>query len=302
MSRVRSNRVCFTWNNYDEDELDDLEAKLKSLEQLGQLQYSILGREIGESGTPHIQGYVHLRKEYHPSQTCGLQFWKNLLPGGKRMHFENARGKDSHQYIYCTKEGPFIEFGTIKDTEKGQDFAGAIEAAKQDMDICEKEYPELYLKYHFQLEKIHQKAQNQKPESNITELRSWQHQVIDLLKKQNDRQILFVVDEEGGKGKSTLCKHLLQNENTWACQGGKVADLMHAYNTKAEYAIFDMARCNNPDYYPWNFMENLKSGWYTSTKYNGGMKCFKPPKIAVFLNEEPPRNKLSNDRYQIFRI
>lgn len=76
---------------------------------------------------------------------------------------------------------------------------------------------------------------------------------------------------------------------------------MHAYNA-TKYVIFDMARCNNPDYYPWNFMENLKNGWFTSTKYNGGMKIFDPPKIIVLMNQEPPREKLSSDRYDVFHI
>lgn len=84
--------------------------------------------------------------------------------------------------------------------------------------------------------------------------------------------------------------------------GGKIGDLMHSYKTDAEFAVFDMARCNNPDYYPWNFMENLKNGWYTSTKYNGGMRIFTPPKIIVFMNQEPPKDKLSFDRYEIYSI
>lgn len=77
---------------------------------------------------------------------------------------------------------------------------------------------------------------------------------------------------------------------------------MHTYNTTAEYAVFDMARCNNCDYYPWNFMENLKNGWFTSTKYNGGFKIFTPPKIIVFMNDDPPMNKLSRDRFDVMFI
>lgn len=71
---------------------------------------------------------------------------------------------------------------------------------------------------------------------------------------------------------------------------------MHTYDTKATYAVFDMARCNNPDWFPWNFIENLKNGWFCSTKYNGGMKCFTSPKVVVFMNSDLPENKLSADR------
>lgn len=60
-----------------------------------------------------------------------------------------------------------------------------------------------------------------------------------------------------------------------------------------------MARCNDPKFFPWNFIENLKNGWFTTMKYQGMMKCFTPPKIIIFMNQEPEKNKLSIDRYQM---
>jgi len=86
--------------------------------------------------------------------------------------------------------------------------------------------------------------------------------------------------------------------------GGKIADLMHAYSKQQniQYAVFDMARCNDTKYFPWNFIENIKSGWYTSTKYDGGMYTFIAPKVIMFMNEEPPRNVFSKDRYQVINI
>lgn len=63
-----------------------------------------------------------------------------------------------------------------------------------------------------------------------------------------------------------------------------------------------MARCNDSKYFAWNFMENLKNGWFTTMKYQGMMKAFKPPKIVVFMNEEPEMNKLSIDRYDIYYL
>jgi len=139
-------------------------------------------------------------------------------------------------------------------------------------------------------------------------LSEWQTKVVDRLVRQNDRQILFVVDVKGGMGKSFLTKHLLgiNPDTTWACQGGKLTDLMHAFASGAdriETAIFDMARCNNPDWFPWSFMENLKNGWFTSTKYNGRFQpVHEEIKIVVFMNEDPPRNKLSSDRYDVMFI
>lgn len=78
---------------------------------------------------------------------------------------------------------------------------------------------------------------------------------------------------------------------------------MHAFDVNAKYAIFDMARCNDCNYYPWNFMENLKNGWFTTTKYNG-RQCIlnNKIKVLVLMNQEPPKDKLSADRWNIFRI
>lgn len=86
--------------------------------------------------------------------------------------------------------------------------------------------------------------------------------------------------------------------------GGKKADLMNNYpeGDKYKYAIFDMARCNTPECFPWNFMETLKSGHFMSTKYMGGCKVFRKPKICVMMNQEPPLDKLSEDRWDILRL
>ena len=45
------------------------------------------------------------------------------------------------------------------------------------------------------------------------ELYDWQKDAINKLNEQNDRQILWIVDEEGGKGKTTLCKYLIFNND-----------------------------------------------------------------------------------------
>lgn len=81
--------------------------------------------------------------------------------------------------------------------------------------------------------------------------------------------------------------------------GGQTRDLMTAYDTKAKFAVFDFARCNSPEWIPWNFIENIKNGWFTTVKYQGRLTCFDPPKVVIFMNQEPPRNKLSSDRYNV---
>ena len=261
------------------------------------IQYLVVGEEIGEQGTPHLQGFIHLKKD---PKSCGIKFWKSELPQGQQAHFSSARGTDEQNEKYCTKEGPYFEFG--EQAEPECKWGKILETAKKDLHAVMEIDPEIFVKHYNQLKAINDDYNKPKMAADLPELRDWQNVALDKLKNQQDRKILFIVDEEGGKGKSCLAKHIMTTENSWACQGGKINDLMYAYNTDAEYVVFDMARCNNPDYYPWNFMENLKNGWFTSTKYKGGLKMFKAPKIIVFMNELPPKTKLSEDRYEIYII
>lgn len=294
--RVRSNRVTFTINNYDAETYaqaweDYVERRKESIEFL------VVGEEVGASGTPHLQGMVHLKEE---AKACGINFWRAELPGGLGAHFANARGTDAQNLEYCTKDGPYLVVGTP--TEAIDKWNLIFEKAKYSLEEALAIDAEISIKHYNQLRAIYEDHNKPKMDATLPELRPWQQQVITKLENQGKRQILFVVDEEGGKGKSMLAKHLMTTKGVWACQGGKVGDLMYAYDPTCEVAIFDMARCNDPAYYPWNFMENIKSGWFCATKYKGGMKMFKEPKVVVFMNEDPPRNKLSADRYDVFII
>lgn len=293
MARLRTNRVCFTLNNYEQEDVD----KFVEYSTREDVKYLIVGEEVGENGTPHLQGFIHLDAD---RKKCGLKFWKEELPGGKRAHFEAARGTDEQNSKYCTKSGPYLEVGkpSVPESLWGRVF----EAAKQSLEEALAIDPEIAVKHYHQLKSIYDDHNHPQMTSELPELREWQKKAVEMLETQTERQVLFIVDEEGGKGKSALTKHLMTTKKTWACQGGKINDLMYAFDTTAEYAIFDMARCNNPDFYPWNFIENIKSGWFCATKYKGGLKMFNPPKVCVMMNHMPPRDKLSEDRYNVYII
>jgi len=94
-------RWCWTLNNYTDAEVASLNAV-----STDSVTYLVYGREVGESGTPHLQGYVVLRRRLR------LGGVKRLL-GIDRGHFEIARGDDGAASDYCKKDNDFVEIGEL---------------------------------------------------------------------------------------------------------------------------------------------------------------------------------------------
>lgn len=90
---------CFTLNNYTDKEYDYLKTELETLET----KY-IIGKEVGENGTPHLQGYVNFIKKVRP-----LEKIKN-----KRIHWEKCKGSEEANIKYCSKDGNYITNLKIK--------------------------------------------------------------------------------------------------------------------------------------------------------------------------------------------
>lgn len=91
---VRSRAYVYTLNNYTEEE----EKEVQSLPAT----YHVYGRETGESGTPHLQGFI-----YFPNQRS-FNAVKKLVP---RAHWEVARDL-GRAISYSKKDGNVWESGT----------------------------------------------------------------------------------------------------------------------------------------------------------------------------------------------
>lgn len=99
----------FTLNNHTSEEKRILEVDFGNPRKTN---YAIIGEEVGEGGTHHLQGYVECLKR------CGLLAVKEAFPGLKRAHLEIRLGNRRQAIDYCRKEGNFQEFGTIPNNEE----------------------------------------------------------------------------------------------------------------------------------------------------------------------------------------
>jgi len=61
-----------------------------------------MGNEIGESGTPHIQGYIEHEKRFRPSELkFGCIEWNDI-------HWEKRKGNAKQASEYCAKDGDYV--------------------------------------------------------------------------------------------------------------------------------------------------------------------------------------------------
>lgn len=93
----KSRNYCFTLNNYDDSEVETLRS-------LGTtVRYLVFGREVGESGTKHLQGFVSFKNP--------LSFAGAKARISSRAHVEVSMGTGPQAADYCKKDGDFEEFG-----------------------------------------------------------------------------------------------------------------------------------------------------------------------------------------------
>jgi len=60
------------------------------------------GKEVGENGTPHLQGFIVMLKK------CGMATVKAL---NKRMHLEKMKGRIEQSVEYCSKQDSLTVIG-----------------------------------------------------------------------------------------------------------------------------------------------------------------------------------------------
>ena len=103
-------RWCFTLNNYTDDEISSIVPVFNE-----RCSFGLFSKEVGDSGTPHLQGYVEFVDKLRPKS----------LQLVNRIHWEKAKGNRKQNMTYITKDEDIfwsIGFPKKPTTIKQEDF------------------------------------------------------------------------------------------------------------------------------------------------------------------------------------
>lgn len=293
----KDRRYCFTINNYVDHDI----VVVDELAILPNVTYLIYGKEVGETGTPHLQGFFILKAPQR------FSWVKQRLP---RAHIEAARGSSEAAADYCKKEGDFKEIGVFpKNQGKRTDIDRAVQWADDfisehgrapTFDELSRHQPNIATKYPRFINVI--RARAPAPTIQVGNPNDWQAALEQRLSLEaDDRSILFYVDEEGGKGKSWFQRYFI-TKNPEICQilaFGKRDDLAYMIDETKHIFFFNIPR-GAMEHLNYHLLEQIKDRILQSNKYESRVKVFgKKNHVVVFSNEYPDHSKMSRDRYII---
>lgn len=254
----------FTLNNWTTENtlvIDGLVAARKA-------QYVIYGKEVGESGTPHLQGYLEFK------EGTELGAVKNKLKCS-HVHVEPRYSTQENAIEYCKKDGDWIEFGIAKEQGKRTDLtqlANGVKEGKTLREIAE-ENPENWIKYH----------------KGITSLRGMMTEPRDHSTPKN----IIVRVGPTGTGKSRIAIEEFPDAYLWGSENGKWWDKYDAHDT----VIMDEFRGQLPYAYLLRLLDRYKM----QVEVKGGMMEFVPDTIIITSPIHPsqwynPQNMKAADK------
>lgn len=287
----RAKHWCFTMNNYTADDLD----RLGNLE--GQVDYLVYGKEVGESGTPHLQGFVSFKTRVRRNTAVNMV---------GQAHFTVARKVDN-AIEYCKKDGDVFEIGNPPKAPGArtdlEDFKAAVLAGELSMPNLRARFSDVVARYpKFAVDFV----QDNMPKKKVTAfpLKDWQQELYqDLIRPPDDRKIIFIVDLAGNTGKSWFCHYYCGlHDNAQVILPGKKADMAYTLECMIRVLFIDAPRSKQGEFIQYDFLEDVKNGYVFSPKYESRVKHLEAVHVVVMMNEMPDMSKLSVDRYDIREI
>lgn len=257
-TRTRARGWCITINNYTAQQHSTILEFCKS-----KCEKWIIAKEIGESETPHIQGYMYF------TNAISFNTIKSIIP---TAHIEKAKGKPEENYNYCSKDG---------------DFESNMSPEKSEQELDEEMIQELYADviWHPWQQQILDLIES-KPDTRS--IHWYWESTGNIGKSFLAKYICLKYNAIIASGKRA---DVFNQVLTW----------INKYGRRPKVIIIDVPRCGY-DYIDYGGIESCKNGLLYSGKYEGGVCKFYSPHVICFANEKPHTHKMSIDRWQIREI
>lgn len=280
--RIQGKTWMFTLNNYTDEQV----AWCTSYSTLDNVTRMTVSKEVGESGTPHLQGCITWRS----NKT--LVACKKLL----KAHWTKADSPgEAHAYPVKADSDVFVQVN-----KKSQGNRVDLDEMKKAILDCDTMHEVMMVpgvhKYHGWAKSLW--ATRPLQAESIEEFRPWQHKLyLEMLEDADDRKILWYYDEKGGSGKTTMAMHMVTMGGFY-CDNGKTADVVYAYANQ-RIIVVDIAR-STKGRVNYEVIEMLKDGIMFSSKYESHTKIRnEPAHLVVMSNFLPDKSKMSMDRWDI---
>lgn len=256
----RHRAYVFTVNNYTHSDEFAVQMLMKKA------KYGIVGKEVGENGTPHLQGYIHL------NNALSFEKLKAYIP---RAHIEVSGGTDMDNFNYCSKGGEYTEWG-----EKGEgqgvrtdikEIANLIKSGDITLMDIMFDHPDLYLKYSRSFEKMFNAVQ---PHREIPPSVIW------LYGKAGVGKTRYVIDKHGASN-----VYMKDNTSWW-----------DGYSQQEVILIDDFD--NN---IPYRTLLRILDRYRYQGQVKGGYVNINSPLIYITCEFPPERYWVDNELAQVTR-
>jgi len=261
-TKLRARGWCFTLNNYDEREFEDIKEVLHN----STLKF-VIGKEVAPTtGTEHLQGYAYFKNP----QTL-KHLIKKVIPGA---HWEVSRGSPEQNLNYCTKSDEnaiqvgFTKKETLQDKMKARLLKKYEDIEwkpwqKKLLDIIDEEPDTRTINWVFD-------SIGNSGKSFLTKYLALTHEII-------------IADGKKDNIFNQVNRKLNEEEKEF------------------KLVILDIPR-SSENYINYGVLEQLKNGLIYSGKYEGGLCLFDDVHVIVFANFMPDLEQFSEDRWNIIDI
>jgi len=260
----------FTWNNYEKCDSDWYNTLISIDSSV--VPTLVFQEEIGENGTPHIQGAFSFKNKNRPF-SLGLP---------KEVHFELGLchvAKNKSQRVTKLLLKAAREYACKESTRKPN---GIV--YKRGF-VSDEKY-KVYIENKYE----------------------WQEEIVARISENPDKRTVLWIWGNGNVGKTHFQKYLFTNGENVIILEGKTSDCKNAivdYVAKnKKYPRTILINVTRDEYkgVSYSCLEKVKDMLFYSGKYEGGMICGPNPHVIVFANNPPNLEKLSGDRWWIRKI